>query len=156
MLRRKFVKTLSTNQILKKMETTAQTTQTQAVTDAKTRELNAKAKMQALKDMASPKTKKADKPTATKVEAVKPKKEPVISVTSLIDAIIVTGGKWQELADRCNEATKGKGNIKYTVSVLKAHVRYRTITQKRTDYLGDFVTTDEGIMPAKPKSKSKK
>lgn len=139
------------------METMAQTTQTQAVIDAKTRELNALAREQAKKDMSSQssKGKTTGKPVVKQADTTKPKKEPVISVTSLIDAVIVQGGTWQALADKCNEVAKGKGNIKYTVSVLKAHVRYRTITQKKTDYLGDFVMTDEGIMP-KPKSKSKK
>lgn len=136
------------------MTTIAETSQTQGVTDAQTRELNIKAKLQAQKDMKAP---KADKPSTTKVEAEKkPKKEPVPSVTSIIDGIVTKGGTWVELAEKCNEAAKGKGNIKYTASVLKAHVRYRTITQKRTDYLGTLVMTDEGIMPAKPKAKSKK
>lgn len=140
------------------METMAQTTQTQAVTDAKTRELNALAREQAKKDMSSQslKGKTTGKPVVKQADTTKPKKEPVISVTSIIDGIVTKGGTWQELADRCNEATKGKGNIKYTASTLKAHVRYRTITQKKTDYLVDLVMTDEGIMPAKPKSKSKK
>ena len=143
------------------METMAKTTQTQAVTDAKTREMNVKAKMQALKDMSTHpipvRNIVTGKPITTKNEAVKaPKKEAVISVTSLIDGIITKGGLWEDLVIKCNEATKGKGNIKYTASVLKAHVRYRTTLQKKADYLGQYVMTDEGIMPDKAKGKGKK
>lgn len=139
---------------IRKMEAQTKNNQTDVVNDEKTRQMAILAKAAAKQDM---KASNADKPSTTKVEAEKkPKKEPVISVTSIIDSIVTKGGTWAEIVEKCNEATKGKGNIKYTASVLKAHVRYRTITQKRNDYLGEFTMTDEDIMPAKPKAKGKK
>jgi len=129
------------------METLNVTTESSKATiDDKTRELNNLAREQAKKDMAKPKDQKPAKPVTTKPttekKPVKESKEPVQRTTDKLDTILHKGGTWAEITA---EANKLGGNIKYTASVIKAHIRYRQVTQGKKDYLEGFKVTDTGI-----------
>lgn len=63
-----------------------------------------------------------------------------------LDEILQTGGSWEELIVKAEfESKKLDGHIKYSKGVLKAHIRYRTITQNNPNYLIDSIITDKGI-----------
>jgi hypothetical protein len=116
---------------------------------------DAKAHEQAVADMKTTKTPvlhniNTGKPVTEKV-ATPPKKESKPNMAHILDEIVKKGGTWDVLVTKAN--TANIGNIKYNASVIKAHIHYRTQTQKQNDYLGDLKVTDEGVMPAKGKSK---
>ena len=140
------------------MEATA--TVSKASIDAKTREMNVKAKQAAIADLvkaANPKAKtnviKEQKPK----QEVKAPKPPKPSMAGKLDEILRKGGKWADLIAKAEAESKLMGgHIKYNVGTLKAHIRFRTITQKKADYLGTLQVTDNGIEKITPTSKSKK
>jgi len=149
-----------------------------SITDAKTRELNLKAKSVAKEDMKLEKTKPVrnnttgkvvefdveanavgvkqhDKPTQPKP---KPPKEPRVTIAGKLDEIIKAGGKWEDLVLMAQEANnKLGGRLKFSKGALKAHIRFRLVTQKQSDYLGNKEITDEGIIEkVTTKAKGKK
>ena len=127
--------------------------------DAKTREMNAKARSAAIADM----KKEIDhnintgKPLTSNTpaeKADKPKKEPVITLASKLDTLVQGGGKWADLVARANAASKEcKATTKFSVGTLKGHIRYRMV--KNAQYLGELAMTEAGIEKV-AKGKSKK
>lgn len=114
-----------------------------------TRLLNSKAKLQAAADMKNINTGKpisANTPKPT----VKAEKKPVVRVTDKLDSVLHKGGTWAEITAEAN--TLG-GNIKYTASVIKAHIHYRQVTQGKKDFLQDYKITDKGIEKVTKKGK---
>ena len=132
------------------MEATMTTTKA----DTKTRELNAKAKIQAQTDMKS--NVKTLKP-ATTAPAEKPAKTPKapkpITFTAILDEIITKGGTWEELIAKGTEAAKalmltnGGVNVEFNGKAkLMSLIKYRMDIQGRKDYLGTLTVTDKGVM----------
>ncbi|MDD4363273.1 MAG: endonuclease NucS [Atribacterota bacterium] len=73
-----------------------------------------------------------------------------------LDEILHQGGTWEELIKKAKiESDKRKGKIKYTKGVLNAHIKYRTITQKNSDYLKGYMINSTGILPKNPSLKIK-
>jgi alpha-beta hydrolase superfamily lysophospholipase len=134
-------------------------TNSKANTDAKTREMNAKAKTAAMADMKletnhNINTGKPLTSSKPKEEPVKTKKEPVITLASKLDTIITAGGKWADIVEKANAASKElKATTKFSVGTLKGHIRYRLV--KNAQYLGELAMTEAGIEKVS-KSKSKK
>ena len=151
------------------MEATA--TVNKGTADAKAREMSAKAKQAAQADMAKSKpvlhninTGKAiegfdvDKNAKGVKQHDKPKpKEKPITMTSKLDEILTKGGKWADLVSQAEAHSKLlNGHIKYNIGVLKAHIRYRTVSQSKKDYLGELTVTETGIEKVTTKPKGKK
>jgi len=90
----------------------------------------------------------------TKPETVKASKAKKVTMASKLDEVILTGGKWDALVTKAEaESKKLGGHIKYNAGVIKAHIKFRTVTQKKADYLGKLKVTEEGILEAKAKAK---
>ncbi len=69
-----------------------------------------------------------------------------LTMASKLDEIILAGGKWEELIVKADFESKKIGrDQKYTIGILKSHIRYRTTTQRNPEYLGDLVITEEGL-----------
>jgi hypothetical protein len=130
--------------------------------DAKTRLMNAKARAEAQKGLNKTvptlKNINTGKEISTNVtKEVKPpvvKKEPKITIASKFDEILTKGGKWETLAEKVQAAVKELGgNMKVNIGTLKAHINFRIKTQKKTDYLGGLLITEEGIIKQASKKK---
>lgn len=141
------------------------TKQTIAQTSAKAKRLleKSKAKAEAEKGKApvkgAPKgkeDKKAPKKEDKKADKKAPKK-PVITLASKLDSIITAGGKWADLIEQCNNASKSlKYSTRYSVGGIKAHIKFRTVTQKNPQYLGNKEVTADGIVVKRAKKSNKK
>ena len=71
-----------------------------------------------------------------------------ITMAGKLDDIIHSGGIWEELVAKAEtESKKMHFRMKYSKGVLKAHIRYRTITQKNSEYLRNLIITPTGIFP---------
>jgi hypothetical protein len=71
-----------------------------------------------------------------------------ITMAGRLDEILHAGGTWDELIAKAEiESKKLDGHIKYSKGVLDAHIRYRTITQKNSEYLRNLIITSTGIFP---------
>lgn len=71
-----------------------------------------------------------------------------ITMAGKLDEILHAGGTWDELIAKAEiESKKLDGHIKYSKGVLDAHIRYRTITQKNSEYLRTLIITSTGIFP---------
>jgi hypothetical protein len=78
-----------------------------------------------------------------------------ITMASKLDEILHAGGYWDELIAKAEiESKKLDGHIKYSKGVLDAHIRYRTITQKNSEYLRNYIITQTGIFPKNQISES--
>jgi len=127
--------------------------------DAKTREMNVKARAAAMADMKKETNHNINtgKPLTSNTPAEKvdkPKKEPVITLASKLDTLITAGGKWPSLVEAANEASKELGaTTKFSIGTLKGHIRFRMV--KNPAYLGELAMTEEGIEKV-AKGKSKK
>ena len=143
---------------LEKMETLTKDTVSRTNTDTTTRELNARAREQAKLDMLKPmidmangiiskgKPETVGKAKQTTPKPVKVTKVPRVSMAGKLDEIIAKGGTWEQLVKRAEAVSKELGgHVKYNKGVIWAHIKYRTVTQKKADYLGDNQVTDEGI-----------
>jgi len=147
--------------------------------DAKTRELNLKAKQAAKEDMkAKPtfdtssnivKSKPEEFDVVKNAKGVqqhnkpkpkaesKPKADKPITMASKLDEIITAGGEWKELVEKAVMwADKLGCRVKYNQGALKAHIKFRMVTQNKVDYLGNFQITENGIQKVTTKSKGKK
>jgi len=72
-----------------------------------------------------------------------------VTIASKLDEIILAGGKWETIIAKAEaESQKLGGHIKYTIGVINAHIRYRTVTQRNPGYLKNLIVTDEGIFPS--------
>ena len=132
------------------METTVNETISKETTDAKTRELNAKAKLQATKPTVTKNINTGKAITVPPTKAPKPeKKQPFAHYE---DEVLLKGGSWEELiATISTEATKRGYKIPISKSYLKAHINYRLVRDKQ--YLGDLTLTETGIVKATKKGK---
>ena len=158
-----------------------------ANSDATTRELNAKARVQAQKDMKTVNT--VNLPRSVNVPILKTGKEvnflrsvnvPIteefdtlknaigvkqhdkkaektpktpkvkkVTLASRMDDIIHAGGKWEAILVKANEISKSLGTTtKFNIGTVKAHIAFRTKTQKNADYLGALKVTELGIVAA--------
>mgnify|MGYP001370442623 CR=1 FL=1 len=78
-----------------------------------------------------------------------------ITMAGKLDDIIHSGGIWEELVAKAEtESKKMHFRMKYSKGVLKAHIRYRTITQNNSEYLRNLIITPTGIFPKDQISKS--
>ena len=79
------------------------------------------------------------------------------SIASKMDEIITAGGTWDELVAKVQKASNSMGGtMKHSIATLKAHIKFRTVTQKAKNphYLGNKKVTDSGI--GVPTKKAKK
>jgi cell division septation protein DedD len=157
------------------METTAAVSK--GIVDAKTRELNFKAQQAAKADIKAEVSKepdhnivtgaplykgkgKVDKPAAPKptdkptgkAGAAAPKKEAKPKLSAKIDELIAKGGKWEDLIAEATEFCKvNELKTKINVASFKTQIHWRTVIQKRPDYLKDMgvEVTDKGISKIK-------
>jgi hypothetical protein len=106
--------------------------------------------------LAQAKAKAESKKEEKASKAPKTPKVPVITMASKLDELIKAGGKWDALVAKANEESKKLGkSLVYNVGTLKAHIRFRTVTQKNPDYLGEYKVTDDGILIVAKKSNKK-
>lgn len=83
-----------------------------------------------------------------------------VSFASVLDTLILNvkhDTTLQSIAENCEVLKKQyKNNIKYTASVIKAHIRYRIITQKQKLYLSSHNLTlnEKNMMLVVKKSKA--
>ena len=90
-------------------------------------------------------------------KAPKAKKEPKVTLASKLDLIVTKGGKWEALVAEANAASKEMGaTTKFNVGTLKGHINFRIKTQKKADYLGALVITEEGIVAKVAKVRKEK
>jgi len=69
-----------------------------------------------------------------------------------LDEILSVGGNWEELVAKAKiEANKIGNKVHYLPSVLRGHIRYRSVDQKKTDYLRNYDINDEGVFPRNQK-----
>lgn len=65
-----------------------------------------------------------------------------------LDEILHSGGSWSEMIQKAeNESKKRNGKLKYSRGVLNAHIKYRKVTQKNSEYLKGKIITSNGIFP---------
>lgn len=129
------------------------TKQTIAQTSAKAKKLLEKSKAKAEAEKGKAPVKGAPKGKEDK----KAPKKPVITLASKLDTIITAGGKWADLIEQCNNASKSlKYSTRYSVGGIKAHIKFRTVTQKNPQYLGNKEVTADGIVIKKAKKSNKK
>ena len=77
---------------------------------------------------------------------IKPTNFSLTTRASMLDAIILAGGTWGKLIAKADfESNRMGKNQKYTIAILKTHIRYRTVVQNNPDYLKNFNITEEGI-----------
>jgi hypothetical protein len=71
-----------------------------------------------------------------------------LTMAGKLDNILYAGGTWEELITKAeNESKKMDGHIKYSKGVLNAHIKYRTITQKNSEYLKNSIINSSGVFP---------
>jgi len=137
------------------METTVNDTVSKETTDAKTREINAKAKLQATKDKVT-----TDKPLknivtgkAITVPTTKTAKvDKPMAMAKYQDVVILAGGTWEHLINTLKaEATKRQYKITINESYLRGHIQRRQIVNK--EYLGDLTVTEKGVEKTTKKGK---
>ena len=77
-----------------------------------------------------------------------------VTIASKLDEIILAGGKWETIIAKAEaESQKLDGHIKYTIGVINAHIKYRTVTQKNPGYLKNLIVTEKGIFPGSASAK---
>jgi sRNA-binding protein len=94
----------------------------------------------------------AKKPTTKKSTAKTSKKKDKPSMASELDKIILAGGPFEEMIKAAEKRSKELGgSVKYSVGVIKAHIRYREV--KNPKYLGNLKLTDKGLFEKTPRVK---
>lgn len=92
-------------------------------------------------------SKKGEKKEEKKISKKPASKESKITLASKLDMIVKRGGKWDTLIAKANAASKELGaTTKFTRGTLRGHINYRLKTQKKANFLGKLVLTDDGVV----------
>lgn len=98
---------------------------------------------------------KVTKPAPKKNGKGKKAKAPKVTLASKIDEAISHGGRWENLIEKANKASKEmKSTLHYTKGTLMAHINYRLSKDK--GYLKGKKITKDGILYPKAKAEAEK
>jgi hypothetical protein len=127
-----------------------------AQTSKKAQRLLEKSKSNAKEAKKAGTSKPSAKKVTNKKAEPKEKKAPKVTIASKLDEIVKAGGKWEDLVKKAQKASNDMGGtLHFTVGTLKAHIRFRTVTQKEKNpnYLGNKKVTNDGILETTKKVK---